>query len=123
MNKLDYAKWSKGKRIDYWEEVKARNQKTMIPSTSLAAYKSVSHDMLASHYSRILRALERLGKANYEAISTEAGFTDKNQTSRRLKELELKELVIKTGTKSLTTSGRQAFEYTVKRELKQLNLF
>lgn len=86
----------------------------MLAKTSLDAYKSVDGKMLAEHYQRILAALDFLEIAIYEQIADGAGFPDKNQVSRRLKELENMELVYKTGTKAPTKSGRQAYQYRLR---------
>ncbi len=86
----------------------------MQPKTSIDAYKSVNGKMLADHYQRILLALNRLKIAIYEEIATECGFTDKNQVSRRLKELEGMELVYKPGTKKATSTGRMAYQYSIR---------
>lgn len=84
------------------------------PQTSLDAYYSMDGKILAEHYQRILNSLNSLYIGIYEQIADKAGFTDKNQASRRLKELEIMELVYKPGTKGLTKSGRQAYHYKIK---------
>lgn len=84
------------------------------PDTSHDAYRSMGGKILAEHYQRILKALQYLEIAIYEDIAYGANFTDKNQVSRRLKELETMELVYKTGTKGLTKSGRQAYHYKLR---------
>lgn len=84
------------------------------PSTSIEAFKSVNGKMLADHYQKILGALKRLNLAIYEEIAVECGFPDKNQVSRRLKELEGLELVYKPGTKKATSTGRMAFQYALR---------
>jgi len=88
----------------------------MQPKTSIDAYKSVNGKMLAEHYQRILGALNRLKLAIYEEIAIECGFPDKNQVSRRLKELEGLELVYKPGTKKATSTGRMAYQYALRSE-------
>jgi len=85
-----------------------------VPQTSHDAYQSVDGKMLADHYQRILQAIKRLDIGIYEQIADEAGFPDKNQVSRRLKELEVMELVYKPGTKGLTKSNRQAYHYKLR---------
>lgn len=86
------------------------------PSTSHEAFKSVQPEMLAEHYRRILDAIKTLKIGIYEEIAQVAGFTDKNQVSRRLKELEGMELVYKPGTKKPTSTGRQAYQYSLRSE-------
>lgn len=85
-----------------------------VPETSLAAYRSMDGKILAEHYQRCLNSLNSLGIAIYEQIADHAGFTDKNSVSRRMKELEIMELVYKPGTKGLTKSGRQAYQYKLR---------
>jgi len=85
-----------------------------VPQTSHDAYQSVDGKMLADHYQRILQAIKRLDIGIYEQIADEAGFPDKNQVSRRLKELEGMELVYKPGSKGLTKSNRQAYHYKLR---------
>lgn len=80
------------------------------PETSYEAYDKVSIEMLHGHWKKIVDALSALGTANYERIS-EFAFMDRHQIGRRLKELEEKEMVYKPGTKSLTKSGRKAYDY------------
>ncbi len=84
------------------------------PQTSLDAWRSMDGKTLAQHYQKILFSLDLLGTGIYEEIATMAGFTDKNQVSRRLAELERMELVYKTGEKGLTKSNRQAFKYKIR---------
>jgi len=79
--------------------------------TSSAAYSSVSVDMLADHYVKILNALSVLGTAIYEDIAKNIGWEDKNRVSRRLSELEGMQLVYKTGEKKSTSSNRKANVY------------
>jgi hypothetical protein len=83
----------------------------MHPDTSSSAYSSVSVDMLADHYKKILNALSVLGTAIYEEIAKHIGWEDKNRVSRRLRELEGMQLVYKTGGKKLTSSNRNANVY------------
>lgn len=80
------------------------------PSTSLEAYKSVTVEMQNNHYSKILKALKSLGSGTYEELSNFVGM-DKHQIGRRLKEMELNELIYKSGTKRATKSGRSAYVY------------
>lgn len=88
-------------------------KKTKQPDTSTAAYKSITPDMLRDHYKRIVSALEKLKTANYEKIAQVAGFSDRNMASRRLKEMILLGLVVRTDLKSATSSGRSAYNYSL----------
>ena len=80
------------------------------PETSLAAYHSLTTEKLTIDHTRIIDALERLGKANYEQIASMAKM-DRIAVGRRLKELEVKQLIYKPGTKSFLKSGRYGFDY------------
>lgn len=80
------------------------------PKTSLDAYKSVTVEMRNTHYSKILKALKSLGSGTYEELSNHIGM-DKHQIGRRLKEMEVDELIYKSGTKRATKSGRSAYVY------------
>lgn len=80
------------------------------PSTSLEAYKSVTVEMKNTHYSKILKALKSLGSGTYEELANHIGM-DRHQIGRRLKEMELEELIYKGGVKRPTKSGRNAFVY------------
>ena len=80
------------------------------PSTSLEAYKSITVEMRNTHYSKILKALKSLGSGNYEELANHVGI-DKTQIGRRLKEMELEELIFKSGLKRPTKSGRNAYVY------------
>jgi len=85
--------------------------KRKLPDTSIAAGKAAHAEMKNSHYGKIIGALKVLGVANYETIAKYVGFKDRNQVSRRLKEMEGLLLVFKPMTKSNTSSGRQAYNY------------
>lgn len=83
------------------------------PNTSHEAFEAVSETMLQNHWAKILDALKVLKLATYEELAEHIGFKDKNQVSRRLKALELEGLVYKPGTKKLTSSNRNAFQYAL----------
>lgn len=83
---------------------------TKLPDTSIEAYESVSVEMLADHHRKIVNALSVLGNANYEKIATLMGM-EPHAVGRRLKELLEMELIYKTENKSLTKSGRKAYDY------------
>ena len=92
---------------------------TKFPDTSKAAQLAVTEEMKNSHYGKIIKALKALGVANYEKIANYVGFKDRNQVSRRLKEMmppsklnpKGLNLVFQPGTKSPTSSGRAAYNY------------
>ena len=83
------------------------------PSTSHEAFDKVTPSMLTKDYTKILEALKVLDIAIYEELATFIGWSDKNKVSRRLKEMEGMSLVYKPGTKALTKSNRNAFQYKV----------
>lgn len=80
------------------------------PETSLAAYKSVSLEMKNSHWGKIIKALKSLGSGTYEELADHVGM-ERHQIGRRLKEMELEELIFKSGLKRPTKSGRNAYVY------------
>ena len=80
------------------------------PKTSLEAYKSVSIEMLNTHYAKIIKTLQVLGTGTYQDISNYNGM-ESHAVARRLAELERLEIVWKPGAKKNTKSGRQAFIY------------
>jgi len=82
-----------------------------MPDTSLAAGRLFTDDMKNTHYKKIIGALKVLGVANYETISKFLGMIDRNQISRRMKEMEGLGLVFKPTSKSPTSSGRMAYNY------------
>lgn len=84
-----------------------------LPETSHEAHEKVSNEMLRSIYQRIVDALKVLGLANYEEIALYLNVPDKNMISRRTKEMEGLQMIYKPGTKSLTRSGRNAFQYAL----------
>jgi len=83
------------------------------PITSHEANEKVSNEMLRSIYSRIIEALKVLKLANYEEIALFLNLPDKNMVSRRAKEMEGLQMIYKPGSKSLTRSGRNAFQYAL----------
>jgi len=85
----------------------------MQPDTSIAAYKSVTPEMLSDHHAKLISAIKELGSGTYEQLAKHIGWEDKNRASRRLKELELEQVVYKTGDKRLTSSGRNANVYAL----------
>jgi predicted ArsR family transcriptional regulator len=71
--------------------------------------------MMPEHYEKIVAGLKKLGTANYEKIAANIGL-DRHQVGRRLKEMEGLQLVYKPMTTSLTTSGRNAYDYKLTEE-------
>ena len=79
------------------------------PSTSLEAYKQAK-PMISPHHEKIKSALSVLGKANYEKIAAFLTM-EGNQISRRLKEMEILQIVYKPGSTTPTKSGRKSYDY------------
>lgn len=82
------------------------------PETSHEAYAKVTPSMLTNHHSKIIKALEVLGTATYEQISSFITI-EPHAVGRRMKELEVMGIVYKPGTKWPTKSGRNAYQYTL----------
>ncbi len=90
-----------------------------LPDTSHAAKAAFTDPMKKTHHDKILKALEVLGKGNYEQIGNYIGTKNINQIARRLKEMMPPDednpkglnLIFKPGTKSATSSGREAYDY------------
>ncbi len=81
------------------------------PETSMESYRALTDEKLSKDYSDILSALKTLNKAHYEDIAIYLGWTDINKSARRMKELEERQQVYKTGEKKLTKRGRNAYVY------------
>ena len=85
------------------------------PETSHLANKAASKEMRELHHQMILDALNRLKIPSiYEIIASEAGFTDKNQVSRRLLELVNDGKIYNTLQTELTSKGRKANKYALR---------
>jgi hypothetical protein len=90
-----------------------------LPDTSHAAKASFTDVMKSTHHKKIVEALKILGKGNYEIIGNYIGMKNINQIARRLKEMMPPtednptglNLIFKPGTKSKTSSGREAYDY------------
>lgn len=84
------------------------------PETSNAAHISMI-PVIPSHHQKILEALQKNGEGIYEEIAAWCGFSDKNRVSRRLLELENLGKITKTDRTKLTSTGRKAFTYTIRK--------
>jgi predicted transcriptional regulator len=82
-----------------------------MPETSLEAYKALHPENLRTMYAKIVEALKVKGTATYEELSDYLNCQDRNQISRRLKEMEGLQLIFKPGNKRLTKRGRNAYVY------------
>lgn len=83
-----------------------------LPSTSIQAYKSLSVEQRQRHHKLILAALN-VRNMIYEEIAIAAGFTDKTQVGRRLKELVDDGKIFRLQTTKPTTTGRMAAVYSL----------
>jgi len=83
------------------------------PDTSHAANKAATKEMRELHYDKIKSALSVLKSANYEIIAKQAGFKDRNQASRRMKEMVGLGMIYRTDIKTATSSGRSAYNYSL----------
>ena len=90
--------------------------KNNFPETSREAYNSLHPETQRKMYDKIIAALKVLGVAHYEDLSDYLGCQDRNQISRRLKEMEGLQLIWKPGGKKLTKRGRNAFVYQLTSE-------
>lgn len=86
--------------------------KRKLPETSLEAWRSITPEQLSDHHAKILAALSELKKASAEQISTHTNL-HYWQITRRMSELERKNLIYKTGTKVATRTGRNAAVYAI----------
>lgn len=88
--------------------------KKELPETSLEANRMATEEMRNNHRSKIIKALQVLGSANYEQIATYLTL-EPHAVGRRMKELVLMDIVFKPGTKLPTKSGRDAYVYTLQK--------
>jgi predicted ArsR family transcriptional regulator len=84
------------------------------PETSLQAWRQVTKEMLNDHQAKILESLTVIKKGSSEQISTHSNLSYW-QVTKRMKELEDKELIYKTGEKVATRTGRSAAVYALKK--------
>lgn len=61
----------------------------------------------------IIDCLKKIGKANYEKIATELGWSDKSKVSRRIADLRRDGRIVDTGEMEKTTTGKKAIVYSV----------
>jgi predicted transcriptional regulator len=84
-----------------------------LPSTSHEANERMTTELRQKDYDLILGALRVLKIAIYEEIAEYLGWSDKNKVSRRQKEMVGLGLIYNLGTKKLTKSGRNAYQYAI----------
>ena len=83
------------------------------PDTSHEANERMTTELRQRDYDLILGALGVLKIAIYEEVAEFLGWSDKNKVSRRLKEMVGLGLIYNLGTKKLTKSGRNAYQYAI----------
>jgi hypothetical protein len=88
-----------------------------VPETSKEAKALKTQESKNKDYAKIINALTVLGTGIYEQISDFCGCREPNVISRRLKELEEKQLIYKTGEKRLTKRNRNAFVYCLTNQM------
>lgn len=84
------------------------------PKTSLDAYKSLSVEQINSHFAKIIEGLKVLGTATAEKLADHLTMQHV-QVTRRLSEMERLEIIYKPGTKSKTKTGRDAFNWCLRK--------
>lgn len=89
-------------------------KKKNVPDTSKKAYKQAD-ELIPQHHKKIIAALRKIEKGNYEKIAEASGL-DRHAVGRRLSELEGKQLVFRVGSKSKTKAGRDAYDYELTSE-------
>lgn len=99
--------------LEFEFDEQPEKSKRVLPSTSHEAYAKLKQtDERERHYQKITCALKILGEAIYEKIA-EFARMDKHQVGRRLSEMERDQKVRKTEKKWKTSTGRNAFVYTL----------
>ena len=83
------------------------------PDTSHEANERMTTELRQRDYDLILGALGVLKIAIYEEVAEFLGWSDKNKVSRRQKEMVGLGLIYNLGTKKLTKSGRNAYQYAI----------
>lgn len=86
--------------------------KRKLAETSLEAWASIHPEQLNNHHAKIITALAELKTASSEQISTHTNL-HYWQVTRRMSELERKQLIYNTRIKVATRTGRSAFAYAL----------
>ena len=85
-----------------------------LPETSHLANKEMTSDIRKMHHDKIMAALEVLGEVIYEVIAEHCGM-EKHQIGRRLKELVDAGKIYNTLKTGITTTGRKANKYAIRK--------
>lgn len=86
--------------------------KRKVPPTSLEAWRSITQEQLSDHHAKILSALALIKRGSAEKISDNSTLSYW-QVTKRLSELERKQLIYKTGAIVATKTGRKAEVYAL----------
>src|ERR1700739_5067134 len=86
--------------------------KRKIAETSMEAYKALHLNQVAEHHAKILAALSEIQRGSSEQISQHSTLSYW-QVTKRMNELEKKNLIYNTKDKVPTTRGRSAFVYAL----------
>ena len=83
-----------------------------IVATSIAAYRSLDPNSVQNIKNRIVEAIKVNGAMSAEQIANFIGV-DHVQVNRRTSELERDQLIYRPGSKSITKTGRAAFNWQI----------
>ena len=83
------------------------------PATSIAAYRSLDPNSVQNIKNRIVEAIKINGAMSAEQIANFIGV-DHVQVNRRTSELERDQLIYRPGSKSITKTGRAAFNWQIR---------
>ena len=86
----------------------------ILPETSHSANREMTKELREQHHAKIISALEVLGEAIYEVIADREGM-DRHQVGRRLKELVDAGKIYNTLKTGLTSKGRKANKYAIRK--------
>lgn len=84
------------------------------PETSTAAYKSLRIEDLNDTYREVVAALNEIGNGTFEDIAAHLKCSP-SKIWKRLSELEKMEFIYRPGTKKTLKSGRQGFEWAIRK--------
>lgn len=85
-----------------------------LPQTSHDADKSMTKELRELHHAKIISSLEVLGESIYEVIAEHCGL-EKHQIGRRLKELIDAGKIYNTLKTGITSTGRKANKYAIRK--------
>lgn len=82
------------------------------PETSLQAYERITQQVRDTTYKKIIDALKKIGKGNYELIAA-AAFEKESRIWKRLGELRNMGVIIDTGERTLTKDNNNSMVYAL----------